>query len=435
MEDKKILRKRLQQQRDALPLKARIQKSKIIAKKFIQSPEYKDSKNILIYYPFRSEIDTTFIMKKALRDGKKIILPKVSGNDLKLFFIHDLKKQLTLGTFDIMEPSGDGCIRADIRDIDLAVIPGVCFDVSFNRLGYGGGFYDRVIPLLSEKIKKIAICFDLQLILSIPVEEHDQKIDKIITEKRTLSRERDLNANPESDTAILIPAFNEAKYIEDVITSCSRYGLDIIIVDDGSKDKTVEIIEDLIQEKDLKISLIKHEKNRGKGEALKTGFKYALAKHYNGVITLDADGQHNVNEISTFLETLQKESPDLIVGSRFKNVRSMPFIRLATNFFTSWLISLIAGRKIDDVQSGFRFIGFRALKNIKLETKNFDTEPEILLKASWLGYKIINVPITTIYHQDFVSHVNPFIDTLKFFRLVFRSVAQKRSFKRYHTML
>ena len=111
----------------------------------------------------------------------------------------------------------------------------------------------------------------------------------------------------------------------------------------------------------------------------------------------------------------------------------MPFIRLATNVFTSWLISVIAGKKISDVQSGFRYLGHDVLKNIKLETKNFDTEPEILLRASWMDYKIINIPISTIYHKNFVSHVNPFKDTLKFFKLIFKSLGWKRRFRRSRT--
>ena len=111
----------------------------------------------------------------------------------------------------------------------------------------------------------------------------------------------------------------------------------------------------------------------------------------------------------------------------------MPFIRLSTNLFTSWLISVIAGKKINDVQSGFRYLANDVLKNIKLETKNFDTEPEMLLKASWMDYKIINIPISTIYHKNFVSHVNPFKDTLKFFNLVFKSLGWKRRFRRSRT--
>jgi len=238
--------------------------------------------------------------------------------------------------------------------------------------------------------------------------------------------------------AILIPAYNEEKYIEGVILECLKYNLDIVIVDDGSKDSTKEIIKKFLKKTGQNIPniiLLEHTVNRGKGEALKTGFNYAKEKNYKGVITIDADGQHRVSEIRNFINEVESSEPDIIVGSRFQNVKGMPFIRLATNFITSWIISLIAGKKINDVQSGFRYIGKKFLENIKLETKNFDTEPEILLKAGWHNYVIKNIPITTIYHKNFISHVNPVKDTIKFFKLVFVSIYWKIKFMRSHTRL
>ena len=233
--------------------------------------------------------------------------------------------------------------------------------------------------------------------------------------------------------AILIPAYNEAKYIRKVIEDCRIYGLDIIVVDDGSTDNTADAIQPLINDNKPRVILIEHTVNKGKGQALKTGFDFAVANNYKGVITIDADGQHAVEEIADFIKTVNQYEPDIIVGSRFQNTKGMPFIRLATNFFTSWLISAIAGQKINDVQSGFRYIGYDSLKNIKLETSNFDTEPEILMKASWMNHRILNIPISTIYHEDFVSHVNPVKDTIKFFKLVFKSLGWKRKFKRSRT--
>lgn len=250
--------------------------------------------------------------------------------------------------------------------------------------------------------------------------------------------EKHKTLNKSKNIAILIPAYNEEKYIEGVILECLEYNLDIIIVDDGSKDSTKEIIKKFFKKSDQNIKnviLLEHPLNRGKGEALKTGFNYAKENRYKGVITIDADGQHKVCEIQHFLDEVDSSNPDIIVGSRFQNVKGMPFIRLATNFITSWIISLIAGKKINDVQSGFRYIGKRPLENIKLETKNFDTEPEILLKAGWLNYKIKNIPISTIYHKNFVSHVNPLKDTLKFFKLIFMSIFWKIKFTRSRTRL
>ena len=187
MEEKKELRKCIQLKRDRIPPGRRERFSMKIAKKFLSSEEYKNAENILIFYPFRSEINTVSVIEKAVSDGKNIILPKVSGKNLKLFFINDTGSQLRPGAYGIPEPCKN-CPPAKISDIDLAVIPGVCFDSNFNRLGYGGGFYDKILPLLPDKVRKIALCFQLQVVEGVPVEGHDMTVDKIITEKRIYSR-------------------------------------------------------------------------------------------------------------------------------------------------------------------------------------------------------------------------------------------------------
>ena len=229
--------------------------------------------------------------------------------------------------------------------------------------------------------------------------------------------------------AILIPSYNEGTRISAVIRDCFGYNLDIIIINDGSTDNTAQALKEFEIQKDNKVIVITHSVNKGKGEALKTGFACAVNNSYSGVITIDADGQHDTKEINDFLDELYKNDPDIIVGSRFGNTKGMPFIRRSVNYLTSWIISSIAGKKIEDVQSGYRFIKTDVLKNIKLETKNFDTESEILLKAGWFNYKITNIPIRTIYFlDDFKSHVNPVKDTIKFFKLAFRSIKWKRAF-------
>ncbi len=181
--EKRKLRKYIQNKRDWLSLKEREKRSKEAVEKFIRTKYYIEAKNILIYYPFRSEIDTTIIIKDALSRNKKIILPKVDNNELSLYFINDISVQLEKGNYSIMEPVPSLCRCAKVTDIDLAVMPGVCFDKSLNRLGYGGGFYDNLLSYLPNRVKKISLCFDIQVLSkNIPTSKNDKKIDILITE-------------------------------------------------------------------------------------------------------------------------------------------------------------------------------------------------------------------------------------------------------------
>jgi len=182
---KKELRKILQDRRDNLLIAFRKKISKNIAEKFFDTSYYINSSNILIYYPFRSEVDTTIVIKKALKDGKNIILPRVSGHRLELFYVDDPKKQLKKGVYNIMEPNAVLCKKARISGIDLVVVPGVGFDRNLNRLGYGGGFYDKLLQCIPKKVKKIAFCFDIQVIDRIPVSKDDIKVDLLITDTGT----------------------------------------------------------------------------------------------------------------------------------------------------------------------------------------------------------------------------------------------------------
>jgi 5-formyltetrahydrofolate cyclo-ligase len=185
LKEKHAIRQTIQEIRDSIPSKVRKRKTQEIAERFYSLKEYGDAKNILIYYPFRSEIDTTIIITRALTDGKRVILPRVSGKTLELFYVEDIKKDLKPGTYGIMEPDMDSCTPAKYTEPDIAVVPGVGFDRHKNRLGYGGGFYDRLIPKLSKNIQKIALCFQVQIIDLLPSSAHDIRVDKVISENES----------------------------------------------------------------------------------------------------------------------------------------------------------------------------------------------------------------------------------------------------------
>lgn len=210
---------------------------------------------------------------------------------------------------------------------------------------------------------------------------------------------------------VVIPTYNEADTIADIIRRIQTLGIPVVIVDDGSVDGTAGIA------RMQGAYVITKEKNEGKGAALITGFTYVLHNDFNGVITMDGDGQHLPEEIPVFLRYAHNSAADIIVGNRMKKKKSMPFVRYLTNHFTSWLISRIAGKRIPDTQCGFRFIRRSVLENILLETKNFEIESEMLIKAARMGYSIESVGIKTVYGNE-KSRINPLVDTIRFFRYV-----------------
>jgi len=214
---------------------------------------------------------------------------------------------------------------------------------------------------------------------------------------------------------IIIPGYNESKMIGQVVMKAYQIINDVIVIDDGSKDNTAQVAQD------SGAIVIKHDLNKGKGAALKTGFDYAIKNEYDAVITMDSDGQHDPDDIQGFINTLDRVKSGIIIGSRMSDISTMPAIRKFTNKLTSFLSSIVARQKIDDSQSGYRLITIDVLKSVKLETDRFETESEILIKASKAGFKISSVPIKTIYGEE-KSKINPMKDTYRFIRLFFRSL-------------
>ncbi|MFC1586751.1 glycosyltransferase family 2 protein [Planctomycetota bacterium] len=212
----------------------------------------------------------------------------------------------------------------------------------------------------------------------------------------------------------VVPAYNEAKNISAAVRGIMRHLSLVIVVDDGSTDDTAK------QAVGAGATVLKHSRNTGKGAALATGFEYALAQDCDAVITLDGDGQHDPLEIPAFIKCYEQHRPGMIIGTRMAAVENMPWLRKATNRFTSAMISMATGRRITDSQSGFRLLGADLLRQVDLTASKYDAETEIIIKACRKGFEIAEVPVTTIYHDNAKSCIHPVRDTIRFFSLLIR---------------
>lgn len=208
---------------------------------------------------------------------------------------------------------------------------------------------------------------------------------------------------------ILVPAWNEVDFIAPIVSATvGRYP--VLVVDDGSTDATSQLA------KDLGATVISHSENRGKGIALLTGFQWAIDNQYDLVITLDADGQHDPEEIPKFLEAYEQSGADLIIGRR--DFRQMPFPNNFANRIGSFLLSLVLGRRILDNQCGYRLHSRKLLQSLDLQATGFELEVEMIVMAVCQGFQLNWVDIRTIYGTGKKSYFHPWYDSLRFIKMV-----------------
>src|SRR5437660_2043029 len=214
--------------------------------------------------------------------------------------------------------------------------------------------------------------------------------------------------------AAVIPAYREEKHVGDVVHR-TRQRLDhVVVVDDGSNDRTAQ------RARDAGAEVIVHSQNRGKGEAIKTGLRHWLDRQFIHVIILDADGQHLPEEINRFIAAAaQAGDRSFFLGNRMNNLTGMPLVRRVVNRYMSNRISRICRQKILDTQCGFRMLDRQLIPELLDGGSRFDYETEMLIIASRKGYRIESVPITTVY-SDEVSSIQPARDTIRFFKLMRR---------------
>lgn len=206
---------------------------------------------------------------------------------------------------------------------------------------------------------------------------------------------------------ILIPVLNESRTIGFLVEQLRQRGLDCLVIDDGSTDRSGMIA------KEKGAVVISHQEKQGKGASLKEGFEYILKNNFDAVIAMDGDGQHAVEDLDPFLRAAEENPRRVITGNRMSNAKNMPRVRYLTNRFMSSLISFVCKQKVPDTQCGYRYIHRDILNILKLRSNDFEIESEILIQASRKDFQIHSVPIKTIY-QDETSQIHPFKDTVRF---------------------
>ena len=218
---------------------------------------------------------------------------------------------------------------------------------------------------------------------------------------------------------VLIPAFNATKTIGALVRNVKQQGYMVVVIDDGSTDQTAGVASA------QGALVISHLRNCGKGRALRTGFEYALREGYDGVVTMDSDGQHDPAEIAHLIHEGELQHAGLVVGNRMTNGALMPRQRHLTNTFMSHLVSALTRQQIPDSQCGFRVIRKEVLHDVQLRTERFEIESELLLGAAARRWKIISIPVRTIYQPHYQSYIQPVPDALRFFGLILRYLVRR----------
>lgn len=225
---------------------------------------------------------------------------------------------------------------------------------------------------------------------------------------------------------VIIPVYNSDVYLKEVLKqikaihrNLSSYNLNVVVVDDGSNPAIVRQ-----NVSGLSIEWIRHSRNQGKGAALKTGFSYFLNEDADPIITMDGDLQHPPEFIPEFLRKYETGNFDVIVGSRKRNPKVMPFHRIVSNTLTSLIISVLIRQRVPDSQCGYRLYSREVIESIQPREHRFHLESEMLIRCGWKHYKIGYISIPTIYNQA-PSAIRNISDTMNFITLILKLIKER----------
>jgi len=181
---KALLRAEVLTERDSLPPQVRKDRSRAIVATITSVPDFREAGSVLLTSSFGSEVETGELIAQTLAGGKTLLLPLVNKQSrmLELYEIADPDSQLARGTYGIAEPRPERCRRAAFGEVEWVLVPGVVYADDGFRIGYGGGFYDRLLPLLPAAAPRVSAAFRFQRRPKVPHGVHDQKIDIVVTE-------------------------------------------------------------------------------------------------------------------------------------------------------------------------------------------------------------------------------------------------------------
>jgi glycosyltransferase involved in cell wall biosynthesis len=216
---------------------------------------------------------------------------------------------------------------------------------------------------------------------------------------------------------VLIPTYENERTVGDVVRRALLAAGEVIVIDDGSTDGTAGILRSIGG-----IEVITHAPNRGKGAALRSGFRRALERGHEWAITLDADGQHDPAEIPRLLDAIREGPRAIIIGARGMKAGGAPLRCRAGLALSNALVRVLAGLGLPDSQSGFRAYPLREVLALGIRTGGFELEVEVILKAAWAGLEVRHVPVSVRYpgrRGERASHFRPVRDTI---RILFSSL-------------
>lgn len=211
----------------------------------------------------------------------------------------------------------------------------------------------------------------------------------------------------EKKVCVLVPTYNNAQTLKQVLKDVLEYTNQVIVVNDGSTDSTSEILKEFSQ-----LSIINFPTNKGKGYALRMGFKKAFESGFDYAITIDSDGQHYADDLPVFLKKLEDHSSAIIIGARNMEQSSIPGKSSFGHKFSNFWYWVETGLRLNDTQSGYRLYPVKRLSSFMFITRKFEFEIEVLVRASWSGIEVTDTPVKVFYAEKGmrISHFRPFWD-------------------------